>query len=126
MNQPIKKKRILLVEDDEAISMLTLMFLAQQNIDTVHAKDGDEALLQLQNENFAVIITDLVMPQKDGLAFITELRKLGNTTPVIVTSGITDKHIHDKLYAVGVDKIYAKPLLPEVYLELIKHIKQYL
>jgi DNA-binding response OmpR family regulator len=126
MNQPIKKNHILLVEDDEALSMLTLMFLEQQDIETVHAKNGDEALFEIAKQNYNVIITDLVMPQKDGLAFITELRKLGNTTPVIVTSGITDDLIHDQLYELGIEKIYTKPLLPEVYRELIEHVKQFL
>lgn len=126
MKQAIKTNRILLVEDNEALSMLTLMFLEQQNIETVHAKNGNEALLKLKEQNFNVIITDLVMPQKDGLAFITELRNLGDTTPIIVTSGVTDQLIHDKLYALGIEKIYTKPLLPEIYLELINHVKQYL
>ena len=126
MKQAIKTNRILLVEDNEALTMLTLMFLEQQHIETVHAKNGYEALLKIKEQNFNVIITDLVMPQKDGLAFITELRNLGDTTPIIITSGVTDKLIHDKLYALGIEKFYTKPLLPEIYLELINHVKQYL
>jgi CheY-like chemotaxis protein len=66
------------------------------------------------------------MPQKDGLEFITELRKLGNTTPVIVTSGITDDLIHDQLHELGIEKIYTKPLFFEVYHELVEHVKQFL
>jgi CheY-like chemotaxis protein len=126
MNQPIDNKRILVVEDDKTLSMLTLTFLEKLNIETVHALDGTEALLQLQKQSFCVIITDLNMPQKDGIALITELKELGSKTPIIVTTGISNKNIHEQLYAMGVDKVYTKPLMPGIYLELIKHIKQYL
>ncbi|UZE94846.1 response regulator [Alkalimarinus alittae] len=126
MNQPINKKRVLLVEDDKMLSMMTIAFLEQQNIDTVHARDGQIALLALQEESFNVIISDLNMPQTDGLSFITELKKLGHTTPIFVTTGVTNKRIHEELYELGVEKVYVKPLLPQTYSELIERIKQYL
>ena len=126
MNQPINKNRVLLVEDDKMLSMLTIAFLEKQNIDTVHARDGQIALLALQEECFNVIISDLNMPQTDGLTFITELKKSGYKAPIFVTTGVTDKRIHEELYELGVEKVYVKPLLPQTYSELIDRIKQYL
>lgn len=126
MNQLKNNNRVLLVEDDKMLSMLTIAFLEKQNIDSVHARDGQIALLALQEENFKVIISDLNMPQTDGLTFITEIKKLGYKTPVFVTTGVTDKRIHEELYALGVEKVYVKPLLPQTYSELIERIKQYL
>lgn len=125
MNQPINQNRILLVEDNKMLSTLTLMFLEKQNIDVVHVRDGNEALLQIQKDNFKVIITDLNMPQTDGLALITELRKLGYKTPVFVTTGVTDKRIHEQLYDIGVEKVYVKPLMPQTYNDLIDRLKQH-
>lgn len=126
MNQPTCKNRVLLVEDDKMLSMLTIAFLEQQNIETVHARDGQIALSALQEESFSVIISDLNMPQTDGLTFITELKNLGYKAPVFVTTGVTDKRVHEELYALGVEKVYVKPLLPPTYSELIERIKQYL
>lgn len=126
MNQPINKKRVLLVEDDKMLSILTTAFLEQQNIDTVHARDGQVALSAVQEETFSVIISDLNMPQTDGLTFITELKKSGCKTPIFVTTGVTDKRVHEELYQLGVEKVYVKPLLPPTYSEMIDRIKQYL
>lgn len=126
MNQPKNKNRVLLVEDDKMLSMLTIAFLENQNIDIVHARDGQVALTALKDESFNVIISDLNMPQTDGLTFIKELKTLGYKTPIFVTTGVTDKRIHEELYDLGVLKVYVKPLLPQTYSELIERIKQYL
>ena len=125
MNQSIDEHHILLVEDDKMLSRYTLKYLEKQSIDVVHAPDGERALALLETQGFRVIVTDLNMPKTDGLAFVTELRQRGSKTPVIVTTGVADKKVHEQLYALGVDKIYVKPLLPDTYLELIEHIKRY-
>ncbi len=116
--------RILYVEDDSLLASLTLAYFASQQIEAVHVKDGEQAFSRLENEHFKLIVTDLNMPNIDGLEFIRRLRAQGIKTPIIITTGVTDPQVYEQLHALGVTKIYSKPLLPAVYkefAELVKH-----
>ncbi len=126
MTEVTNQSRILLIEDDKALSKLTIMLLNRENIEVIHAQDGEEALLLLNDQEFNLIITDLNMPQIDGLTLITELRKKQSEIPIIVTTGVTNESIHKQLHGLGVAKIYVKPLMSNIYGELIEDIKRYL
>ncbi len=126
MTEVTNQSRILLIEDDKALSKLTIMLLNREHIEVIHAQDGEEALLLLNDQEFNLIITDLNMPQIDGLTLITELREKQSEIPIIVTTGVTNESIHKQLHGLGVVKIYVKPLMSNIYGELIKDIKRYL
>lgn len=124
MSNPNASAKILYVENDELLASLTLAYFASQEIDAVHVKDGEQAFYRLQNEHFKLIVTDLNMPKIDGLEFIGRVREQGITTPIIITTGVMDQQVHEKLHALGVLKIYSKPLLPSVYKEFAELVKQ--
>ncbi len=126
MTEVTNQSRILLIEDDKALSKLTIMLLNREHIEVIHAQDGEEALLLLNDQEFNLIITDLNMPQIDGLTLITELREKQSEIPIIVTTGVTNESIHKQLHGLGVAKIYVKPLMSNIYGELIEDIKRYL
>lgn len=126
MNPLNNESRILLIEDDKTLSKLTIMLLKNENIETLHAQDGKQALELLEKHSFKLIITDLNMPQTDGMTLITQLRKQGLKTPIIVTTGVTNIKIHEQLHELGIEKIYVKPLMAHTYYELIEDIKRYL
>jgi len=60
------KKKVLLVEDDPFLSDIYLTSLEKSGIKTIHAKDGNEALLKIEKGGFDLLLLDLHMPQMDG------------------------------------------------------------
>ena len=92
-------ERILIVEDDLAIRRLLKMVLTREGYRVDEAVDGVEAIVKLTQQNFDVIILDLMMPKLDGFAF---LKSLSESEParlkkIIVTSAAAPNVIRDRL-----------------------------
>ena len=86
-----QKKKILVVDDDEFILSLVEMALDEENkYEVVKASNGREALDEKAKSDFDLIITDIIMPEIDGIKFIDELRKNDKGTPIIAMSGGDD------------------------------------
>lgn len=79
--------RILLVEDDDAVRGILRKALVSAGYEVEEAADGDLAVAAYRRQRSDVVITDLVMPQKDGLAAIIELRRLDPAVKIIAMSG---------------------------------------
>ena len=78
-------EKILLIEDDPFFAVLTAKMLAPAIVRI--ARNGIEGLEYLQRERFDLVITDIVMPEKDGISTIIDLRKTDATIPVLAISG---------------------------------------
>ncbi len=80
--------RVLVVEDD----IKSASFLANALRESGHicevANDGDRGLQLAQTEQFDVLILDRMLPKRDGLAVLEELRREGNRTPVLILSAL--------------------------------------
>jgi DNA-binding response OmpR family regulator len=77
---------LLVVDDDVDIVQTLGLCLRAEGYRVVLARNGREALDQLQSELPAAILLDLMMPVMDGWQFAQELRKLGHRTPLLVLS----------------------------------------
>jgi CheY-like chemotaxis protein len=80
---------ILLVEDEELLRAGVQEMLEIQGYEVITAQNGSLALACLSEHPFDLVITDLVMPQMDGIDFVAQLRKINPDVPVIVVSGST-------------------------------------
>jgi two-component system OmpR family response regulator len=101
--------RILLVEDDLKISSFIIKGLKQAGFAVDHTKDGEEGLYLLLNEPYDAAIIDIMLPKRDGLSIIEEIRRQKNNTPVIILSA---KHSVDdrvKGLQIGSDDYLIKP-----------------
>jgi CheY-like chemotaxis protein len=78
---------ILVVDDNEDIRDLIEMILTEDNHDVTTAKDGKEGLAIFKENTFDLVITDILMPDTDGIELIIELTNSGNKTPIIAMSG---------------------------------------
>jgi len=77
-------KRLLIVDDDARLRRVLQILARKIGLDCVAAPDADEALASFRAERSDLIITDLKMPGKDGIAFLRELREIDVEVPVIV------------------------------------------
>jgi DNA-binding response OmpR family regulator len=72
------------------------------------AFDGGEALTMLENEKFDLILLDLMMPRVDGFDVLSELKKKGDTTPVIVATNLNQEKDVSRVLELGVTSYYVK------------------
>ena len=78
---------ILLVEDSPEVSMTVREILVGAGHTVFSAGTGNEAMAQLKERSFDLIVSDIWMPEMDGIALLKEVRGGGNQVPVIVISG---------------------------------------
>lgn len=84
-------KKILVVDDDNFIlEIVSLALMEKGDYAVKKAHNGQEALDYMKQENFDLVITDIIMPEIDGIKFIDEIRKENKNIPVIVMSGGDD------------------------------------
>jgi two-component system alkaline phosphatase synthesis response regulator PhoP len=129
-------KRILIIEDDPAISKGLTDALMEEHYDVVIQDDGEKGFKFAQNENIALIILDLMLPSKNGIEICTDLRKKGINTPILMLT--SKKEEMDKVLGleVGADDYLTKPFSVRELLarikallrrkqEIIKEIEEY-
>lgn len=78
---------ILVVDDEEHLRTIFEQYLTHDGHTVSTADNGQNAIKLFKNNHFDLVITDIVMPEQDGLGLLNELRKLADAPPVIVISG---------------------------------------
>ena len=109
---------ILVVDDDKEIVNAIEIYLSQEGYHIIKAYDGEEALEKLKENEIHLIILDIMMPNKDGIETLQEIRK-DKTIPVIMLSAKSEDY--DKISGLntGADDYVTKPFNP---LELIARV----
>ncbi|PTM60636.1 winged helix family two component transcriptional regulator [Phreatobacter oligotrophus] len=101
--------RILIIEDDrEAASYLTKAFREAGHV-ADHAADGEDGLAMALDGPYDVLIVDRMLPKKDGLSVIGELRAAGRETPVLILSALGQVDDRVKGLRAGGDDYLPKP-----------------
>ena len=80
-------KRILVVDDDSAMRFVLRRFLEREGYSIDEAKDGMEAIALARKTRYALVITDLIMPEKTGFEVIQELLEIHPGSNIIAFSG---------------------------------------
>ena len=117
-------KKILLVEDDPNFGTVLRDYLALNDYNVTHAKDGIEDLIMFKNNDFDLCILDVMMPRKDGFSLAQDIRSKNKEIPIIFLTAKTLKEDVLKGYQVGADDYLNKPFDSEVLLFKIKAILQ--
>jgi len=112
--------RVLIVDDEKRLADAVAQNLRRQNLDTDVCYDGEEGFLSALSGVYDVILLDIMMPKKDGLTVLTELRKEGIQTPIILLTALGE--VEDRVRGLdkGADDYLPKPFRTE---ELIARIK---
>ena len=115
-------KRILIIEDEESIADLEKDYLELSNFQVQVANDGDTGLRKGLDEDFDLIILDLMLPGVDGFEICRQIRDQKNT-PIIMVSAKKDDIDKIRGLGLGADDYMTKPFSPS---ELVARVKAHL
>lgn len=112
---------ILIVDDEVYIRELVAKYLKHENYESSFACDGKEAVEMVRNNNYDLVIMDIMMPVLDGFSAVKEIRKFSQV-PVIMLSARSEEY--DKIYGfdLGIDDYVTKPFSPKELLMRIKAV----
>lgn len=114
------KPKILLVDDETAITNNLAPFLSRAGFEVVVASDGEQALKTIESFEASLIILDVLMPKLDGREVLRRLRQVGNWTPIILLTQVGEATERAMALEEGADDYLNKPFDPH---ELIARIR---
>ena len=112
-------KRILVVEDEKDIQNIIKAFLENAEYKVETADDGLDAINLIQNNNYDLILLDIMLPKVDGFTICEMIRKNSNV-PIIILTALTDEESQLKGFDKLADDYITKPFSMPV---LLKHIE---
>ena len=112
-------ENILIVDDDKEIRDLISLYLEADRFYTDKAADGVEALIKLEEKKYSLVISDIMMPKKDGIETIIEIRKKYKMPVIFLTAKSQEIDMINGL-TLGADDYISKPFSS---LELIARVK---
>ena len=117
--------RILIIDDDPMIRDILRVTLEREGHEVIEAQHGLEALQHFQTAPADLVITDILMPEKDGLETIRDLRQISPTVKIIAMSGggrTKRLNLLDAAMHLGAQRTLLKPFTIEEILELVREL----
>jgi DNA-binding response OmpR family regulator len=106
------KNRILVVDDEEKIRLLIKKYAEFEGYDVTSAADGMEAIQICKQQDFDIIIMDIMMPELDGFSACREVRKF-KEIPVLMLSARGEEYDKIHGFEIGIDDYVVKPFSPK-------------
>jgi CheY-like chemotaxis protein len=103
---------VLIVEDDKELREMLKMSLLRSGFTVLEAGNGKEAITHFKPSLTDLVVTDLIMPEEDGLKVVIKLRELKPSIKIIAISGggkVGPGSYLNLAKALGADAIYSKP-----------------
>jgi len=117
---------VMVVDDSVTVRKVTSRLLERNGMEVITAKDGLDAVAQLQDHRPDVILLDIEMPRMDGFevaSFVRHDETLKHTPICMITSRTGEKH-RERALAIGVNEYLGKPFQETVLLETIKRLTE--
>jgi two-component system, chemotaxis family, protein-glutamate methylesterase/glutaminase len=113
--------KILIAEDDLVSARILQIFFSKQGEEVTVVQNGREALEELKNNYFDVLLTDWMMPEMDGIELVRNVKNMASPLPVIIMfTAINSEQAKNHVLNAGVDDYIVKPYKPTDVLACIK------
>lgn len=119
MTETRSRTRILIVDDDPALSEMLQIVLRQEGFDTVHCGTGTEAMTAMRDSRPDLVLLDLMLPGRDGVSVCRDMR-VESVVPIVMLTAKSDTSDVVAGLEAGADDYVAKPFKPK---ELIARIR---
>lgn len=118
--------RILIIDDEQPIRTLLRMLFEREDHEVVEAQNGNDGLSLYREHPADLVITDLIMPEKEGIETIMDLRREFPDAKIIAISGGGDIGVANDYLpiakAMGVERIFSKPLGLTEMLDAVREV----
>ncbi|HJW02067.1 MAG TPA: HD domain-containing phosphohydrolase [Azospira sp.] len=111
--------RLLYVEDEDEVRELLSRFLGRRVGTLDVAVNGKEGLAAFQRGEYDVVVTDIKMPEMDGLEMASQIKATERAVPIIVVTAYSDRDYLMRAIDLGVDRYVTKPIDPDALLTAI-------
>jgi hypothetical protein len=122
LGPPRPPARILVADDEDGVRGFLRTVLEQAGYEMAEAADGKEALKLVLNQRIDLVITDLVMPEREGIETIRELRRSNPELPIVAISGAFHGGFLGVAEQLGADASLMKPLDPGALLAIVEKL----
>jgi len=115
--------RILVIDDEELVRYSLKRVLEGAGFDVTEAGDGDQGLKAVEAQSFDLVITDIIMPNKEGIETVIDLKRLRPDLKVVAMSGGGRTRNLDYLNVArefGADEVLAKPFSEDELLAVVR------
>ena len=112
MTEHSPRYSVLVVDDEQIVRDLYRTLLNEKGHTCKVCADGLEALQILEENNIDVVITDVKMPNMDGIVLTREILKTYENIPVMVITGYTDEYSASDALNIGASEFIHKPVSP--------------
>jgi CheY-like chemotaxis protein len=122
--QPARGETILFVDDEEGVRLMTRRVLEQSGYKVLLANDGAEAVAMFTQhaDEIRAVLTDIMMPQMDGVALIHVLHNMAPNVKVIMTTGIDDPALTATVSQLNVKAVLKKPFMSKLLLQTLRTV----
>jgi DNA-binding NtrC family response regulator len=111
---------VLVVDDDRSARVSLELWLEEQGYQTHTAEDGVEAMIELEEREFDVVVSDLRMPRMDGLELLSHVRQRWPALPVIIITAVSDVSEIVEAVQLGAINYLVKPSPPAAVTAAVK------
>ncbi len=113
---------VLFVEDEKELRNALESAIGDEFAKFIVARDGDDGLKKFKKHKPDIVITDILMPIRDGLEMAKDIKQISLDTPIIVLSAFSEKERLLKAIDVGIDKYLIKPIDPDELMLTVNYI----
>src|SRR3954469_12717495 len=112
------------IDDSATMREVIKIAFRRENINVIACHDAASAFAQIEQQAPDVVITDVIMPDKDGYEVCQHIKHHPtlSKTPVILMSGVVNKAVADKAFAVRADELIRKPFQPQDLITRVRHL----
>jgi two-component system alkaline phosphatase synthesis response regulator PhoP len=103
------KLNVLVVDDNDCIREVLTALLSHKGYRCESAANGREAIEKVAQDHFDVVITDVHMPEMDGITLTRELTLRFSDLPVMIMTGQLDDHCRESAFTAGAREVLGKP-----------------
>lgn len=122
LTEHVKQKRVLVVDDEQAVCRMTARMLAcDGEFEVVTEQEPLVALDKARNESFDVVVSDIVMPEMDGLELIRKIREFNLDIPVILLTGTPSLESAQRAVELGAYRYLTKTADQNKLVDTVRH-----
>jgi CheY-like chemotaxis protein len=112
------------IDDSATMREVIKIAFRRENINVVACQDAAVALKEIETAKPDIVITDVIMPDKDGYDVCQHIKSHPELarTPVILMSGVVNRAVAERAFAVKADELLRKPFQPQDLIARVKHL----